>query len=133
MWNAELDESQTGIKIARRNINDLRYADDITLMTESEEEQKSLFTRMKEESENLLYNVSTVIKTISKKKNARRQSDWLSEEALQRAEKRREEKGKGEREIYTQLNAEFQRIARRDKKAFLCEQCKEIKPIECKD
>ena len=118
MWNAELDESQTGIKIARRNINDLRYADDTTLMTESEEEQKSLFTRMKEESENLLYNVSTVIKTISKKKNARRQSDWLSEEALQRAEKRREEKGKGEREIYTQLNAEFQRIARRDKKAF---------------
>ena len=51
---------------------------------------------------------------------------WLSEEALQRAEKRREEKGKGEREIYTQLNAEFQRIARRDKKAFLSDQRKEI-------
>ena len=95
-------------------------------MTESEEEQKSLFTRMKEESENLLYNVSTVIKTISKKKNARRQSDWLSEEALQRAEKRREEKGKGEKERNTHLNTEFQRIARRDKKAFLSEQRKEI-------
>ena len=50
----------------------------------------------------------------------------MSEEALQIAEKRREAKGKGERERYTQLNAEFQRIARRDKKAFLSEQCKEV-------
>ena len=50
----------------------------------------------------------------------------ITEEALQIAEKRREVKGKGRREIYTQLNAEFQRIARRDKKAFLSEQCKEI-------
>ena len=50
----------------------------------------------------------------------------MSEEALQIAEKRREEKGKGEKERYTHLNAEFQRIARRDKKAFLSEQCKEI-------
>ena len=49
----------------------------------------------------------------------------MSEEALQRAEKRREAKGKGENEIYTQLNAEFQRIARREKKAFLSDQCKE--------
>ena len=89
------------VYIQLRNINNLRYGDDTTLTAESEEEQKSLFTRMKEESENLLYNVSTVIKTISKKKNARRQSDWLSEEGLQRAEKRREEKGKGEKERYT--------------------------------
>ena len=51
---------------------------------------------------------------------------WLSEEALQIAIKRREVKGKGEKESYTHLNAEFQRIARRDKKAFLCDQCKEI-------
>ena len=50
----------------------------------------------------------------------------MSEEALQIAEKRREAKGKGEKERYTQLNAEFQRIARRDKKAFLSDQCKEI-------
>ena len=50
----------------------------------------------------------------------------MCEEALQIAEKRREMKGKGERERYTQLNAEFQRIARRDKKAFLSEQCREI-------
>ena len=51
---------------------------------------------------------------------------YLSKEALQIPEKRREVKGKGERERHTQLNAEFQRIARRDKKAFLSEQCKEI-------
>ena len=51
----------------------------------------------------------------------------LSEEALQIAEKRREAKGKGEKERYSYLNAEFQRISRRDKKTFLCDQCKEIK------
>ena len=51
---------------------------------------------------------------------------WLSEEALQIAVKRREAKGKGEKERYTHLNAEFQRIARRDKRAFLSDQCKEI-------
>ena len=51
---------------------------------------------------------------------------WLSEKALQIAEERREVKDKGERERYTQLNAEFQRIAKKDKKAFLCERCKEI-------
>ena len=52
--------------------------------------------------------------------------EWLSEEALQIAEKRREDNGKGEKERYTHLNAGFQRIARRDKKAFLSDQCKEI-------
>ena len=52
---------------------------------------------------------------------------WLSEEALQIAVKRREAKDKGEKERYTHLNAEFQRIARSDKKAFLSDQCKEIK------
>ena len=51
---------------------------------------------------------------------------WLSEETLQIAEKRREAKGKREKERYTHLNAEFQRIARRDKKTLLCDQCKEI-------
>ena len=55
---------------------------------------------------------------------------WLSKEALQIAEKRREAKGKGEKERYTHLNAEFQRITRRDKKAFLSDQCKERKTIE---
>ena len=66
-----------------------------------------------------------VIKTIPKKKKCKK-ARWLSEEALQIAEKRREVKGKGEKERYTHLNAEFQRIARRDKKAFLSDQCKEI-------
>ena len=51
MWNARLDDSQAGIKIAGRNINNLRYTDDITLMAESEEELKSLLMRVKEESE----------------------------------------------------------------------------------
>ena len=58
-----------------------------------------------------------------RKRNAKRQK-WLSEEPLQIAEKRRDAKGKGEKERYTHLNAEFQRRARRDKKAFLSEQCK---------
>ena len=66
-----------------------------------------------------------VIKTIPKKKKCKKEK-WLSEEALQIAEKRRETKGKGEKERYTHLNAEFQRIARRDKKAFLSDQWKEI-------
>ena len=65
-----------------------------------------------------------MIKTIPKKKKCKR-AKWLSEEALQIAEKR-EGKGKGEKERYTHLKAEFQRIPRRDKKAFLSEQCKEI-------
>ena len=65
------------------------------------------------------------IKTIPKKKKCKK-TKWLSEEALQIAEKRRDVKGKGEKERYTHLNAEFQRIARRDKKAFLSDQCKEI-------
>ena len=62
--------------------------------------------------------------TILKKKKYKK-AKWLSEEALQIAEKRREVKGKGERETYTQLNVEFHRTARTDKKAFLNEQCKE--------
>ena len=66
-----------------------------------------------------------VIKIIPKKKKCKK-AKWLSEEALQIAEKRREAKGKGKKERYTHLNAEFQRIPRRDKKAFLSEQCKEI-------
>ena len=65
-----------------------------------------------------------VIKTIPKKRKCKK-AKWLSEEALQIAEKR-EAKGKGEKERHTHLNAEFQRISRRDKKAFLSDQCKEI-------
>ena len=66
-----------------------------------------------------------VIKIIPKKKKCKK-AKWLSEEALQIAVKRREVKGKGEKQRYTHLNAEFQRIVRRDKKAFLSDQCKEI-------
>ena len=66
-----------------------------------------------------------VIKTIPKKKKFKK-AKWLSEEALQIAVKRREAKSKGEKERYMHLNAEFQRIARRDKKAFLSDQSKEI-------
>ena len=65
-----------------------------------------------------------VIKTIPKKKKCKK-AKW-SEKSLQIAEKRREVKGKGEKERYTHLNAEFHRIARRDKKDFLTDQCKEI-------
>ena len=66
-----------------------------------------------------------MIKTIPKKKKCKR-AKWLSEEALQIAKKRREAKDKGKKERYTHLNAEFQRITRRDNKAFLNDQCKEI-------
>ena len=63
---------------------------------------------------------------VSVRKKKCKKEKWLSEEALEIDVKRREAKGKGEKEKYTHLNAEFQRIARRDKKAFLSDQCKEI-------
>ena len=69
-----------------------------------------------------------VIKTIPKKKKWKK-AKWLSEESLRIAEKRRVEKGKGEKERYTHLNAELQRTARRDKKAFLSDQYKEIEEV----
>ena len=73
----------------------------------------------------------TGIKTIPNKKKCKK-AKCLSEEALQIPVKRREVKSKGEKERYTHLNAEFQRLARRDKKAFLMDQCKEIED-QCKD
>ena len=82
---------------------------------------------MPEELWNKIHDIvqETGNKTIPKKKKCKK-AKWLSGEALQIAMKRREGKGKGEKEIYTHLNAEFQRIARRDKKAFFSDQCKEI-------
>ena len=68
----------------------------------------------------------TGIKTIPMEKKCKKKAKWLSEEALQIAVKRREVKSKGEKERYKHQNAEFQRIARRDKKVFLSNQCKEI-------
>ena len=73
----------------------------------------------------------TGIKTIPMEKKCKK-AKWLSEEALQIAVKRREAKSKGEKERYPHLNAEFQRIARRDKKAFLSDQCKEIYFLGCR-
>ena len=70
--------------------------------------------------------VQGVVTKAIPKKNKFKKAEWLSEEALQIAVKRREAKNKGEKERYTHLNAEFQRTARRDKKAFFSDQCKEI-------
>ena len=87
----------------------------------------ALIDRVPEELWMEVYDIvqEAMIKTIPKKKKCKK-AKWLSEEALQIAEKKTEAKGKGEKECYTHLNAEFQRIARRDKKAFLSDQCKEI-------
>ena len=74
----------------------------------------------------VLHIVQEAVTKIIPKKKKFKKAKWLSEEALQIAEKRRETKGKGEKEKYTNLNEEFQRIARRNKKAFLSDQCKEI-------
>ena len=84
-----------------------------------------LIDRVPEELWVEIYNIvqEAVIKTIHKKKKCKK-AKWLSEEALQIAVKRREAKGKEERENYTHLNAEFQRIASRGKKAFISDQCK---------
>ena len=86
-----------------------------------------LIDRVPEELWMEVHNIvqEAVMKTIHKKKKCQK-AKWLSEEALQIAAKRREVKGNGEEERYTHLNAEFQRIARRDKKAFLSDECKEI-------
>jgi len=85
-----------------------------------------LVERVPEELQMEVHNTvqEVMTKTIPKKKNCTK-ARWLSEEALQTAEKRREVKGKRERERHTHLNAEFQRITRRDKKDFLGKQCKE--------
>ena len=82
-----------------------------------------LIDRVPEELWTEVHNIlqEAVIKTIPKKKKCKR-AKWLSEEALQIAKKRREAKGKGEKERYTHMNPEFQRIARRDKKGFLSNQ-----------
>ena len=86
-----------------------------------------LVDRMPEEPWAEIHNIvqEAVTKTIPKRKKCKR-AKWLSEEDLQIVEERREMKNKGKRGRYTQLNAEFQRRARRDKKAFLCGECKEV-------
>ena len=86
-----------------------------------------LIDRVPEEQWTEVHNIvqEAVIKTTNKKKKCKK-AKWLSDEALQIAEKRREAKGKGEKERYKHLNTEFQRIARRNKKTFLTDQCKEV-------
>ena len=89
--------------------------------------QRIRFDRVREELWTEVCDIvqEVVIKTIPKEKKYKK-TKWLSEEALQIAEKRRQAKGKGEKERYIHLNVEFQRVARRDKKAFVSDQCKEI-------
>ena len=96
---------------------------DYTVEVTNRFKELDLIDRVPEELWTEVHDIAqeTLIKTIPKKKKCNK-SKWLSKEALQIAEKRREVKGKGEKEIYTHLNAEFQRIARRDKKAFFSDQ-----------
>ncbi|KAF7248550.1 Craniofacial development protein 2 [Varanus komodoensis] len=120
------------LKKVGKSTGQLRYdlnhiPDEYTVEVTNRFKELDLIDRVPEELwtevRNTVQEVAT--KTIPKKKKCKKVK-WLSEEALQIAEERREVKGKGERERYTQLNAKFQRTARRDKNAFLNEQCKEI-------
>ena len=107
------------------DLNQILY--DYTVEVRNRFKGLDLIDRLPEEQWMEVYDIlqEAVIKTIPKKKKCKK-AKWLSEEALQIAEKRREAKGKGEKERYIHLTAEFQRIVRRDKKAFLSDQCKEI-------
>ena len=120
------------MKKVRKTTRPFRYdlnqiPNDYTVEVKNRFKELDLIDRVPEELWTEVHDIiqEAGIKTIPKKKKSKK-AKWLSEEALQRAEKRREAKGKGEEERYTHLNAEFQRIARRDKKAFLSDQCKEI-------
>ena len=107
------------------DLNQIPY--DYTVEVRSRFKRLDLIDRVPEElcAEVHVIVQEAMIKIFPKKKQCKK-AKWLSEEALQMAEKRREAKGKGEKERYTHLNAAFQRIAKRDKKAFLSDQCKEI-------
>ena len=109
----------------RYDLNQIPY--DYTVEVRNRFKGRDLIDRVPDELCTEVHDIvqETGNKTIPKKKKCKK-AKWLSEEAFQIAVKRREEKSKGEKERYTHLNAEFQRIARRDKKAFLSDQCKEI-------
>ena len=109
----------------RYDLNQIPY--DYTVEVTNRFKGLDLIERVPEELWTEVHDIvqEIAIKTIPKKKKCKK-ANWLSEEGLQIAVKRREVKSKGEKERYTHLNAEFQRIARRDKKAFLSDQCKEI-------
>ena len=109
----------------RYDLNQIPY--DYTVEVRNRFKGLDLIDRVPDELWNEVHDFvqKTGIKTIPEKKKCKK-AKWLAEEALQIAEKRREAKSKGEKERCKHLNAEFQRIARRDKKAFLSDQCKEI-------
>ena len=112
-------------RLFRYDLNQI--PDDYTVEVTNRFKGLDLIDRVPEELWTEIHDIvqEAVKKTIPKKKKCKK-AKWLSEEALQIAVKKREMKGKGGKEIYTHLNAELQRIARRDKKAFLSDQCKEI-------
>ena len=109
----------------RYDLNQIPY--DYTVEVKNSFKELDLIDRAPEELWMEIRDIvqEAVIKTIPKKKKCKK-AKWLSEEVLQIPEKRREAKGKGEKERYTHLNAEFQRIARRGREAFLSDQCQEI-------
>ena len=109
----------------RYDLNQIPY--DYTLEVTNRFKGLDLIDRVPEELWTEVHDIvqEAVMKAIPKKKKCKK-AKWLPEEALQIAEKRREAKGKGEKERYSHLNAEFQRRAKRDKKAFLSDRCKEI-------
>ena len=113
------------IRSFRYDLNQIRY--DYTVEVRNKFKGLDLIDRVPDELWTEVCDIvqETGIKTIPKKKKYKK-AKWLSEEALQIPVKRREAKSKGEKERYKHLNAEFQRIARRDKKAFISDQCKEI-------
>jgi len=107
----------------RYDLNQIPY--DYTVEVRNRFKGLDLIECMKNYGRRFMTVLKAVIKTISKKKKSKKVK-WLSEEDLQIAEKMKEAKGKGEKERYTHLNAEYQRIARTEKKAFLSDKCKEI-------
>ena len=109
----------------RYDLNQISY--DYTVEVRNRFKGLDLIDRVLDELWNEVHDIvqETEIKTIPMEKKCKK-AKWLSEEALQTAVKRREVKSKGEKERYSHLKAKFQRIARRDKKAFLSDQCKEI-------
>ena len=111
-------------RLFRYDLNKIPY--DYTVEVTNRFKRLDLIDRVTDELWTEVHDIvqETGIKTITKKKKCKK-AKWLSEEALKIAVKRRETKSKGEKERYTHLNAEFQRIARRDKKAFFSNQCKE--------
>ena len=121
----EIEESGKTTRPFRYDLNQIRY--DYTVEVRNRFKGLYLIDRVPDKLWMEVHDVvqEAGIKNIPKKRKCKK-AKWLSEEALQIAMRRREEKGNGERERYTHLNAEFQRLARRNKKAFLSDQCKEI-------